>query len=268
MGTTNRHGLGRHIPDPTARVIRQECGFGCAICGAAIFIYHHFDPPFQDAREHSVDGIVLLCPNCHMKFGKLPAERMREHRQFPRCKKEGFTRDDSLFGFQQVPKVQLGQITATGGHIIKYRDRVLLGLCAPEEQGAPLRLTCELFDDRNVLLLSIQDNQVTIGVDHFDVKWESNGRELYIRRGCGDIILRMTTNRVDTICITQLAMAIAGGRIFCAPDKGLTVRAPSGGCFSVNGQVIGEIGIWITDKNMCLLGANSLGGAGGAQGWV
>ena len=267
MGTINAHGLGRHIPEPTARIVRQECGFGCAICGAAIVIYHHFDPPFEDAREHSPQGIILLCPTCHTKFGHLPAERMREYRQSPRCRKAGFTRDDSLFGFQQVPRVELGQITATGGHIIRHRDRVLLGLCGPEEDGGPLRLTCELVDDRDVLMLGIRDNEVTIGIDHFDVKWESNVTELYIRRKLRDIVLRMTTNRVDTICITHLAIGIAGGRITCTPGKGLAVQAPSGGCVSVAGRIIGDIGIWITDENMCLLGVNPHGGAGAAQRW-
>ena len=216
MGTINRHGLRRDIPEPIARVVRQECGFGCAICGGALVIYHHFDPPFVDARQHSPGGIVLLCPNCHTKFGHVPAERTREYRQFPRCRKDGFTRGESLLGFEEIPKVELGQITATSGQIIRHENRVILGLTGPEEKGAPLRLSCELVDNRSLLVLRILDNEVTIGVDHFDVKWGKDGRELCIRPNAREITLRMTTNRVDRICITHLAMAITGGTISCA----------------------------------------------------
>lgn len=268
MPTINRHGLRRHIPEEIARVVRQECGFGCAICGGALFTYHHFDPPFADAQEHRPEGIILLCPNCHTKFGHVPKDRMREHRQSPRCRKDGFARDESLLGLHEIPKVELDQITATSGRIIMHRDRVLLGLTGPEESGGPLRLTCELVDSRGVLLLRIQNNELTVGVDHFDVRWSQNGGKLCIRRKRRDISLQMTTNRVDKICITHLAMAVAGGTICYAPGKGLDVLAPSGGRVSVHGQITGEVGIWINDAGECLLAANRLGGAAVAQRWL
>jgi hypothetical protein len=126
MNETNDHGLKRRIPEPIKLAIRQKCGFGCAHCGRALIVYHHFDPPFCDAHEHRSEGIVLLCPNCHTKFGHLPTQRIREIWQSPRCKKDGFTRDDFLFSLTKVPKIVLGKIIATSGQILRHGNRVLV----------------------------------------------------------------------------------------------------------------------------------------------
>ena len=59
MAKENEHGLPRHIPADVARAVRQECGFGCVICGVALIQYEHFDPEFAEAREH-----VASAPPC------------------------------------------------------------------------------------------------------------------------------------------------------------------------------------------------------------
>jgi hypothetical protein len=266
MEITNPYGLKKYIPEHIKRTIRQECGFGCAYCGGAVVEYHHFDPPFVDAHEHRPEGIILLCPTCHIKFGHMPAEHMRKYRQSPRCRKDGFTHDEFLFRFDKVPKVELGQITATSGQIIRYGDRVLLGLAQPEEKGGPLRFTCELMDNRNMPMLRILNNELTIGVDQFDVKLEKKG--LLIRQRLKNISLQMTTNRLDEVCITHLETTVAGGTISCNPAQGLSIQAPSGGQVSVRGAIIGVIGVWITDAGLCLLGGGPSTAAGVAQRWA
>lgn len=65
--TTNIHGLARDIPENVRRQVRQECGFGCVICGLAIIQYHHIDPEFVDAEIHDPKKIVLLCGSCHQR---------------------------------------------------------------------------------------------------------------------------------------------------------------------------------------------------------
>lgn len=265
MTTINRHGLSSDIPDPIKRTIRQECGFGCAYCGKAIVEYHHFDPPFVEACEHRPDGIILLCPNCHTKFGDVPVKYMRQYRQAPRCKKVGFTRDEFLFGFDQIPKIKVGKITATSGQIIRHSSRVLLGLTESEEEG-PLCLTCELFDARNTLMLRILNNELTIGVDHFDVELET--KRLRIRRKRGDIVLQMKTNRVDEVCISHLEMVIAGGTIRCTPHQGCILTPPSGGSCSISGDIKGDVGVWFNDDDHCLIAAGWSGGCGIDLRWV
>jgi hypothetical protein len=62
---TNAQGLSRNIPTAVKLQVRQECFFGCVICGAMPFDYEHFDPEFVDARVHDAKGIALLCPGHH-----------------------------------------------------------------------------------------------------------------------------------------------------------------------------------------------------------
>jgi hypothetical protein len=266
MTEINRHGLSRTISESVKRAVRHHCGFGCAHCGRALVQYHHFDPPFENAQEHREDGIVLLCPNCHIKFGSMPPEQMRRIWDAPRCKRDGFTRDDFLFRFDQVPNVKLGNIVARSGQILRHGSRVILGLTESEEEEGPLRFTCELVDNRNVLMLAILNNELSVGVDHFDVELET--KRLRIRRKVGDIVLDMTTNRLDEVHITHLESSLAGGRIHCSPHHGCTVQSPLGGRVSVSGIISGDIGIWINDDNLCLIAASLSGAAGVAQRWA
>lgn len=270
MTKINRHGLSRDIPHEVKRIVRQECGFGCAICGNAVIEYHHFDPPFHDAHEHSPEGIIALCPACHIKFDHISAQYMREFRVSPRCKRDGFAHEANfLFRYVRydgMPKVRLGRITATSGQVLRHGNRVLLGIAYPGDHAAPLGITCDLKDDRNVSLLKLDNNELIIGADHYDV--EMSRTELIIRRKLGNIVLKMTTNRLDEVEITHLEASVAGGSISCSPSRGLLVKAPFGGQVSISGSVEGEIGIWITDDGWCLLGGGPHTAAGVAQRWL
>ncbi|MEH2485180.1 Abi-alpha family protein [Bradyrhizobium sp. AZCC 2230] len=81
----NRHGLSRNIPADVKRTVRQRDGFGCVVCGKAIYDYEHFDPEFADATQHDPAGIVLLCISCHGKKtrGFLSKQTIAAARQSP-----------------------------------------------------------------------------------------------------------------------------------------------------------------------------------------
>lgn len=192
---------------------------------------------------------------------------MREYRVSPRCRKTGFAREANfLFLYEGVPKVRLGRIVATGGEVLRHGDRVLLGIVDSGDDRAPLGITCDLKDDRNVTLLREDNNELLIGADHFDV--EVSRTNLIIRRKLGNIVLKMTTNRLDEVEITHLEASVAGGTISCSPSLGLLVKAPSGGQVSVSGRITGEVGVWITDDGWCLLGGGPRTAAGVAQRWL
>lgn len=88
----NKYGLSRDIPADVKRAVRQACGYGCIICGAAIVEYEHVDPPFPEAREHDPRAIALLCPQCHAKVtrGFLAKQTVKEALLDPVCKKKGY----------------------------------------------------------------------------------------------------------------------------------------------------------------------------------
>src|SRR5215204_3499084 len=87
--TVNKFGLSRAIPSPTKRAVRQECGFGCVVCGCGIYQYEHIHPPWHAAREHLCPCIALLCGTCHeyvtRKFW--PKSKIAAARLDPFCRK-------------------------------------------------------------------------------------------------------------------------------------------------------------------------------------
>ena len=81
----NKYDLSRTIPNEVKRVVRQECGFGCIVCGNAIYTYEHIIPEWKDALSHEVDKIGLLCNNCHIQTtkGLIPKEAIQKYRDSP-----------------------------------------------------------------------------------------------------------------------------------------------------------------------------------------
>lgn len=105
-------GLSRDIPDPIKRVVRQECGFGCVICGCAIYHYAHFGIPFRDATEHDPKQMALLCEPHHRDFDTRvrPMEELVRARQEPFCLREGCVRRDFSYAGRELI-VALGDAT-------------------------------------------------------------------------------------------------------------------------------------------------------------
>ena len=158
----NRHGLTRDIPPAVRRAARQRCGYGCVVCGRAIVQFHHFDPPFADAKEHNAAGITLLCGSCHDKEnrGLISEEIIRQCNADPVCRRKGFTFDDFLFSLK-VPYAELGEGTCCMRcrYPLLYDHEVILGFAEPEAPGAPIRLNAFFQDDNNGTLLHIEDNE-------------------------------------------------------------------------------------------------------------
>ena len=87
----NKNGLSRNIDSETKRIIRQKCGFGCVICGCAIYQFEHVDPVFSEAKEHNPDNIVLLCATCHdsVTRGIWSKEKVKIAAKNPKCYQKG-----------------------------------------------------------------------------------------------------------------------------------------------------------------------------------
>jgi hypothetical protein len=90
---TSRHGLSRNIPNSIKRTIRQNCGFGCIICGCATYEYEHVDPSFEDATVHDPDKMTLLCGSCHsyVTRGIWSKDRVKAAMRNPKCLEKGFS---------------------------------------------------------------------------------------------------------------------------------------------------------------------------------
>ena len=96
----NNHHLSRKPPLDIKRIIRQNSGFGCVICGAGIYDYEHVDPEFKDAREHDPDRMTLLCLQCHGKVTRKiwSKEKVKAAMKDPRCKQIGYSNEIIING--------------------------------------------------------------------------------------------------------------------------------------------------------------------------
>lgn len=68
----------RHIPKKVSDVVKKSHYFECAWCGQPLYDRHHIDE-FSEGGEHTIENLILLCPNCHrlVHQGKIDKEELR-----------------------------------------------------------------------------------------------------------------------------------------------------------------------------------------------
>ena len=145
----NTHGLSRDIPKDVKRQVRQECGFGCVICGLAIATYEHIDPPFKDAREHDPSKIAYLCGGCHDRVtrGVWSKQKVMQARLDPWCIRHHRCHDSFDISVPQ-PVIWLGPNEIINiNKILRIDDHVILAIDPPEQPGAPYSISGEFYDD-------------------------------------------------------------------------------------------------------------------------
>jgi hypothetical protein len=170
--TVNRFGLSRAIPSEVRREVRRRCGFGCVVCGSAIYDYEHYSPEFKDSDVHHAEGIALLCPTDHRKKnnGLLSEEDYLRHIKAPAAISKGFSHTEwSVDSF--APEILCGSLTfSAGASILQIGDELLLGFGPPEAQGAPPCLLFRVFDRRGVEVFGLVGNEIQCQNDAFDIE--------------------------------------------------------------------------------------------------
>lgn len=206
----NSHGLSRNIPTPIRRELRQRCGFGCVICGLGFFDYEHFDPEFKDANKHDPEGMTLLCMQCNQKKrrGLLSQATVRNANNDPLCLRSGFTSEWFDFGDQPIEVNFSGFSFRNCRHLIEIEGVPILSVASPVKVGEPFLLSGLFADDTGATTLRISDNVWSAGADNWDVEWV--GPLLTIRRGLGDVVLRLRLEPPQRMTIEKLDMAYAG----------------------------------------------------------
>lgn len=210
MGERNKHGLGRTIPADVKREVRQRCGFGCVRCGLGFFDYEHFDPDFKDATKHDPAGITLLCMQCNQKRarGQLAAETVARANAAPRCRQEGFAREEWGFGHEPVVVAFAGVTFTDVKVLLEINGYPMLTMRPPEDGSSFYRLSGLFSDATGQPTLKIQDNEWFVGADNWDV--ECVGQRITIRSGPRDISLVLRSEPPRRIVIERLNMAFEG----------------------------------------------------------
>lgn len=219
--THNRYGLSRTIPRDVKRKIRQECGFGCVVCGNAIYEYEHIDPPFANAKSHDSDKMALLCGACHgyvtRKFWS--KQKIIEARCAPWSIKNGhahFLMDASSFAERQIKIGKTLLIDPDETVISAFGEPVLI-IRSPEDNNSPIRVSALFRNTAGEIIFQIDDNEVSINEDSWDVNTE--GGRVIVRERSRKIALQLVVNPDSIFEIQKLDMMTLGGCIKASINK-------------------------------------------------
>jgi hypothetical protein len=59
----------RYIPKKISKQVQEKHFFECAWCGTKLTERHHIKE-FSEGGTHSIENLILLCPNCHTEVHK------------------------------------------------------------------------------------------------------------------------------------------------------------------------------------------------------
>lgn len=204
--TKNIHGLERNIPEGIRRRVRQECGFGCVICGLAIVQYEHIDPPFADATAHDPEKVALLCGSCDDRVtrGIRSKEKVLVSRKTPKTFVQGYAKDafdfkapfDLLFGDNCFSDVRCVVRKSNGDEWFSIE--------ASEAGEAPPRLSAKFFGPNGQPELEIYQNEWQCSTGVWDL--QVSGPIIELRTAPPKVMLRLKARPPHGLEIRYLNM--------------------------------------------------------------
>ncbi len=215
---TNNEGLTRKVPADVRRAVRKACGFGCVVCGCAVYDYDHHSPQFKDAKTHDVAGISLLCQTCHTKKkkGLLTEEAYSQARTAPYCLREGNAWTDWVSSEPYAPQLVIGLLTLVGGSsLFRVDDEVLFGFDPPEDNGAPPSLNLRFFNDKGAEIFAVVGNEITVSSDAFDI--ETVGPVWTVRSALYHVDLEIRFDLLTRITVSRMKFRHGRWSIHAAP---------------------------------------------------
>lgn len=216
--TTNVHGLTRTIPEDIKRQVRQECGFGCVICGIAIVVYEHIDPKFSDSKEHDPQKMALLCGACHDRATKgiWSKNKVLEARRNPMTFNRGCARD--AFDFKDPFELFVGNNHVRNVRCVIRRqsnEDEWMTIEPPEAPDAPPLLSAKFYDPTGLPALEIRQNEWFCSTGVWDL--EVTGPLIVVRTARRQVMLRLKARPPHGLEIQYLKMSFQ--------DTGILVQA-------------------------------------------
>lgn len=224
--TRNQYGLERDIPESVKRLVRQECGNGCVICGKLPYEYEHFEPPYENAHAHKAEGIALLCSLHHREktSGRLSVQAIKKKRSNP------YNRGRSAVWSHHLTEDLL--FLDVGGNVLyghsvglSINGNVILGMKAPATSDGQWLLTGTFNDPDGRGTLQFRDNEVLINHGSWDFTME--GSILTVRSGPHKIVAQVSFRPNDNvISLDQLKMRLANGHNLSIGNRGIQIKGP------------------------------------------
>lgn len=208
----NNHGLPRTIPDNVKREIRQNCGFGCVICGNGITEYEHVDPVYTKASEHDPAKMTLLCGRCHNKVtkGLLSKEKVKQAMLNPKALQVGYASEFFEWGENGVPDVSFAGSKINTPVPLKILGHNIIEIVKFEGSNK-IALSGKFFDSQGNNTLNIVENEWIANTDNWDVTVIKN--TLTVREKKGKIVLEIISNPPDGLTISRFDMNVQGVKI-------------------------------------------------------
>ena len=226
--------IARNIPESIKRQVRQECGFGCVICGMPIFHYDHI-AGFATVQEHSVANLALLCPihHQHKTSGRMSEETVRRARRNPFNQGSSMTAPAELVSGEEI-EVRLGSNIAYDTRA--YSDFHVLfingaGFFTIHHETSGVSLTLRVTDEEGNVLLAVDRGQLSVATEAWDYRFE--GTRLSVRCASGDIVLDAD--------LTDRLVQIHRGHFVDQFSTGCHVTREGALVFTVSGMEIGRV---------------------------
>jgi hypothetical protein len=252
----NKYGLSRDIPSEIKREIRKRCGFGCVICGSAIYEYEHIDPPFSEAKEHEPSKITLLCKSCHGKVtNKMwSKDKVKRSNKNPKCLQKGFSSEFFDINTDRFEVILGSSSWINPKTVLEISGEPLLQIEPPDVEEAPLRISAKFYDRAGNEIFRIIQNEWQSLITNWDI--EVKGPRIKIRNAPRDIILVIRAEPPSRLVVERLNMFYKGTQIIGREGKEIKI-VTSTGIISNAEQVFGlncEAGIVVTEDGSLILG--------------
>ena len=219
---TQQECIGRDIPAPTQREVRQRCGFGCVVCGFPLYQYHHMEE-WSVTKTHEIDGITLLCDQHHRELHArlLPAGKILDDNINPFNLRLGVSKpyDFHFSGAEAAIEIGSNSFTLTCGEgeaglypiIIDYHPLIWFLI-----QDGHLLLNLQIFDKFNNKIMVITDNQLVYSTIPWDIELVKN--RLTIREEKRKILLEIDFCPPSNIIVRRGRFLLNGVEIIVRHD--------------------------------------------------
>ena len=214
----NKYGLSRNIPQAVKKAVRRRCGFGCVLCGNAIFTYEHIEPTFANAQKHDPQCITLLCGNHQIQSSKglLSKDQIKKADDNPYCRQKGTA--NHLFDLGgKKPVLLVGDNNFTEcGHKIQVDGQTIFEILAPDKKSTMWRLSAKFQDKSGMTICEIQKNELILNSAVFDITQIETRFSIYSQ---DETILELEVKPPTALLLKKYRIFTKHGKIIIGKSK-------------------------------------------------
>ncbi|WP_425145985.1 HNH endonuclease [Deinococcus sp.] len=220
--THNKFGLGRKIPSEVEREVRRKSGFGCVVCGEIFCDYHHIEP-YEDAKFHDPDKIILLCKLHHGEVtGSLNGRKMSDDTLSKYILSPyGLRKGNNVWrNLTSIEAIKLGNFLFLETEIALRIDGLdVLSFSFSDEEFPIVGVNALFFNSEGREILKIKDNVVMGVTDVWDFREEGN--TIQVNSASHKIDLRIIFHNNGLLEIERLRLSYLNGTVEIGADGAL-----------------------------------------------